>query len=397
MRALYEIRAHIKIAFCTLLLLCISTESVAQQDINIDSVIVSVAELYKDLGAYYFEADVSIRMRRGRQTQTTSYGIRMAQELPSRYLIEIGGEKARSLVANDSMTWAFHPESGQYWMNRGAIRQQALRTDFPDPVRTYARLDQIVDSARLIAADTSYVLGEEKRPAFLVEVAPRTAEQAAGQTVTTLLWIDRDYRVVLQARTTSFAPNSSFGSTSIRQTTSYKSINISGDIPDSLFVFVPPDSAIHVGQIEALPNIPRTLYGKKAELFSLQELQSGIEKQLAEYAGKVIVLNFWATWCGPCRAEMGVLNRLYSEWGEQGLVVLAINEEEAPEQVIPYVRGEGLDFTVLLDRLGLISRQYSVYELPTTFIIDRNGIVRAHWVGARSEDDFRKEIGRWLN
>ena len=80
-----------------------------------------------------------------------------------------------------------------------------------------------------------------------------------------------------------------------------------------------------------------------------------------------MVLNFWATWCGPCRAEMGALDRLQNEWGEEGLVVLAINEEETPEQAAAYLNEEKLGLTVLMDHLGLVSRQYKVYELPYYF------------------------------
>lgn len=385
-----------KTLFSLLLFLCISVEVNAQPVVSVDSLVVRVAEFYKDLGTYHLAGNVSIRMRRGRQTQTTEYNIRAAQELPSRYLVQIGGERARTLVVNDTMTWAYHPGSEQYWMNGGVTKQDALRNDFPNPVRTYARLDQVADNARLIAADTSYVLGEEKRPAYLLEVVPRTAEQTGGQTVTMMLWIDHERPMILQERTTSFIPNSSYGAMSLRQTTSYEYIKVSGDVPDSIFVFTPPESAIQATQIEALSNVPITLYGTQAEYFSLVELGTGEEKLLTDYAGKVVVLNFWATWCGPCRAEMGALNRLYEEWREDGLIVLAINEEEAPEQVSPYIEEEKLGFTVLLDYLGLISRQYNVYELPTTFIIDRQGVIRAHWVGARNEDEFRREIERWL-
>ena len=383
--------------FGLVFLMCIVPGSLAQSVTGVDSLIVDIAETYKDLGAYYMEGDVSVRMRRGRQTQTTEYTLRSGLELPLRYLVETGGERARTLVVNDTMTWAFHPGSNQYWKNPTTQRHANLRTDFPDPVRSYARLDQIADQVQMVARDTSYVLGGENRPAYLLEVIPRRTEQTAGQSVTMLLWVDKNELVVLQERTTSYIPNSPYGPMSIRQTTSYRDVLIGGDIPDSLFVFVPPESTAQVTQIDAFPGLPVTLYGQQAETFALPELKSSNQMDLSDFSGSVVVLNFWATWCGPCRAEMGGLNRLYREWESDGLVVLAINEEESPEQVAPYIDNEKLDFPVLMDRLGLISRQYKVHELPTTFILDREGTIQAHWIGARNEEDFRREIQKWLD
>ena len=369
----------------------------AQQALDPDSLVFAIAEMYKDLGDYHFEGDVSVRMRRGRQTQTASYKLRTAQELPSNYMISIGGDRARQLVINDTMTWAYHPESKQYVKRPGELLPVSLRSDFPNPISTYARLDELIESAKIIESDTTYEMVEEVRPAYLLEVIPKQTDQTAGQSITMMLWVDRESFGVLQERRTSYIPNSPYGPMSIRQTTSYSAATLNSDIPDSLFVFTLPDSANRVTHIDAFPKIPLTLYGLPAKNFSLVELNEREEVSFEDYSGNVIVINFWATWCGPCRAEMDALNTIYRERKDDGLVVLAINEEETPEQVASYINAGGFDFTVLLDQIGLVSREYSVYELPTTYIIDRNGVIQHHWIGARNEADFRYAVEKWID
>lgn len=379
-----------------ILFFCVASQANAQQSISADSLVFAIAEMYKDLGDYHFEGDVSVRMRRGRQSQTTGYKLRTAQELPSKYMIRLGGERARELVINDTMTWAHHPESRQYMKRPGTLLPVSLRSDFPNPISTYARLDELAESATVIELDTTYEIGGEVRPSYLLEVIPKPTDQTAGQSVSMILWVDRANLGVLQERRSSYIPNSPYGPMSVRQTTSYSTAMLNQDIPDSLFVFAPPDSTDRVTHIDAFPKIPLTLYGLPAKNFSLIELKQQEEVSLENYSNSVVVVNFWATWCGPCRAEMDALNTIYNERKNDGLVVLAINEEETPEQVTSYIEAGGFDFTVMLDQFGLVSREYNVYELPTTFIIDRNGVIQHHWIGARNEADFRHAVEKWI-
>jgi peroxiredoxin len=89
--------------------------------------------------------------------------------------------------------------------------------------------------------------------------------------------------------------------------------------------------------------------------------------------GNPVFLNFWATWCGPCRQEMPSMQRLYRELGGQGLAMLAINEKESAAQVANFMRSYGLGFPALLDVDGRVSSAYRVWGLPTTFLIDGSG------------------------
>jgi peroxiredoxin len=95
---------------------------------------------------------------------------------------------------------------------------------------------------------------------------------------------------------------------------------------------------------------------------------------LAEFKGKVVFLNFWATWCKPCEQEMPSMQRLHQRWKDQGLVVLAISEDAAgASAVAPYLKKHKLSFPVGLDPKALVASLYGVWGVPSTFIIDRHG------------------------
>jgi len=113
-------------------------------------------------------------------------------------------------------------------------------------------------------------------------------------------------------------------------------------------------------------------------------LLNGEETALRDYRGQVVMLNFWATWCAPCRKEMPEMQDLWQKFKDKGFVVLAISEDEGHEKRIKgFVKKLGLSFPILLDPQGEVSDRYKSTGLPTTFLIDRDGKVVATVVGLR--------------
>jgi thiol-disulfide isomerase/thioredoxin len=123
--------------------------------------------------------------------------------------------------------------------------------------------------------------------------------------------------------------------------------------------------------------------------FNLEDL-TGRQRSLSAYKGKVVFLNFWATWCGPCRAEVPSMVQLYKELKNQGLTILAVNSQESLEQVSTFVEEMGMGFPVLLDSTGKVGSIYGVRAIPTTYIIDPQGAIRGRMVGTR--DWYSPEI-----
>jgi len=135
------------------------------------------------------------------------------------------------------------------------------------------------------------------------------------------------------------------------------------------------------GQPIALTTAPYV--GALAPDFTLQTV-AGESVTLSDFMANgptPVVLNFWATWCPPCRAEMPALQAVAQAYREQGVRVLGVNQAEEPNQVVGFMQTLGLDFPVLLDRDAAVSQLYRVRSLPTTFFIDREGVIREIVIG----------------
>lgn len=109
--------------------------------------------------------------------------------------------------------------------------------------------------------------------------------------------------------------------------------------------------------------------------FTLPSL-NGPNLRLQEQRGRVVMVNFWATWCGPCRVEMPHLQRLYDKYRASGFVLLGVNIDEQPASAAALAAKLGLSFPVLLDTDKKVSRLYDLSTMPSTVLIDRDGRVR---------------------
>ncbi len=121
--------------------------------------------------------------------------------------------------------------------------------------------------------------------------------------------------------------------------------------------------------------------GKLAPDFQLSDLD-GQSVSLSDFRGQPVLVNFWATWCGPCRYEMPFLQRIHEEQAVNGLVVLGVNLGESPDEVREFMGEFGLSFTTLLDSRQEVGLMYNVRAIPTTLLIDGNGVIRDRKVGA---------------
>ncbi|NWF52900.1 MAG: TlpA family protein disulfide reductase [Nitrospirae bacterium] len=114
--------------------------------------------------------------------------------------------------------------------------------------------------------------------------------------------------------------------------------------------------------------------------FTLNDLY-GMKIALSQFKGKVVILNFWSIWCGPCLAEMPSLNRLYLEFKDKGLVVLAIAEDPAEKPLRAYVKDKGLAFPVLMDKDRKVYFKYALFGIPVSFLIDKKGVIVEKFIG----------------
>ena len=120
--------------------------------------------------------------------------------------------------------------------------------------------------------------------------------------------------------------------------------------------------------------------GMQAEDFRLTDL-TGKEQSLSQYRGKIVLLNFWATWCKPCTTEMPAMQASFDKLRDKGFVVIAVNELEDDARVREHIKQYGHTFTVLMDRDNKVANQFGVFGLPVSVFIDQEGRVQEYLKG----------------
>ena len=136
---------------------------------------------------------------------------------------------------------------------------------------------------------------------------------------------------------------------------------------------------------------PEALAGRVAPSFTVDRLGGG-SGALSDYRGRIVVLNLWATWCPPCRAEMPDLQRLYQKFRSRGVVVLGIDQGESGARAAVFAAALGIRYPILIDEQQQYGRVYAALGMPTTIVIDRSGIVQRGYDGALSYDQMAAAI-----
>ncbi len=211
-----------------------------------------------------------------------------------------------------------------------------------------------------------------------------------------VFWIDHQSHLVWKTRMPVSVQTGALGARiSYFETTLYSEVRLGENLPDSIFTFTPPP-----GSLEQSPNAAdaRTaLLGHAAPDFKLRGLD-GAETQLSALKGQVVLLDFWATWCGPCRMTMPKLNNLSKKFKKQDVVIMGIDDNEDEQTVRNFVQKNKYEYTILLSsrRTDSVMDGYLVHGLPTLVVIDKNGLVADYKVGYghETEDDLRADLVR---
>jgi len=148
-----------------------------------------------------------------------------------------------------------------------------------------------------------------------------------------------------------------------------------------MIVFVHPAQAQQPGKgLTALPERPQ------APDFDLLDID-GNSHRLSSYRGKVLIINFWATWCPPCRAEMPSMQRAWEVLQKEGIMMLAINVGEDEDTISQFTANYPVEFPLLMDRDSSVVTKWPVRGLPTTFVVDPEGRLTYRAIGGRDWDD----------
>jgi thiol-disulfide isomerase/thioredoxin len=150
-----------------------------------------------------------------------------------------------------------------------------------------------------------------------------------------------------------------------------------------------PPRVVALTPTPAIP--PAPIPGHPAPDFALPDLK-GNEVRLSDLRGKVVLLNFWATWCSYCRRLLPILSTAHEELREKGFIVVAVDVGEETSRVKAYIEENEFSFLAVLDRKGSTARLYRIRGLPTSFFIDQEGIVQGIYIGLMDLTTIRRIV-----
>ena len=131
--------------------------------------------------------------------------------------------------------------------------------------------------------------------------------------------------------------------------------------------------------------------GSNAPLFTLNDLE-GKPFPLADQKGKVVLIRFWSTQCKSCKEEMPKLEAIYQKLKPSGMTLVAINIKDTAEETAAFIEGMGLTFPILIDEGKKVAKEYKVFGVPTSFLIDKEGTIRERFFGDLSETEIDKLV-----
>jgi len=162
-------------------------------------------------------------------------------------------------------------------------------------------------------------------------------------------------------------------------------------------VFIISLCTITTGLAQTAPWDIEKLPSTKAPDFSLPDLK-GATTTAATFRDQVLLINFWATWCGPCREEMPALDRLQKQFAGKGLAVIGISVDSELGVVKEFIKDAKTQFPILHDPSMKCQDEYKVFAYPTTFLVDRKGIIQKYWIGPQEweSEEFKKILQSYL-
>jgi peroxiredoxin/outer membrane lipoprotein-sorting protein len=241
--------------------------------------------------------------------------------------------------------------------------------------------------------EESLEISGRKIPCHVIEVSETSAPLSK---YTRVLWIEKNRKVVWREIETSqnqLPEGSTMTSTNIYD---FNIIRFNEPIPDQLFVFVPPPEVREVASLSGrAPGAKSNLVGNPAPEFAVKDLD-GKSVSLQNLRGKVVLLNFWATWCGPCIVEMPHLEKLYQEFKNKDVAIVTISNED-PQTIREFLLKNKYSFGSLVDDGSAVSQLYQVKGIPQTVFLSKSGKVSDLFVGTRTEEQFRAGLAKARN
>ncbi len=326
--------------------------------------------------------------------------VKLAVAMPGKLRLESNGAMGGTLAVSDGTnTWSYIGALRQYTKTPAVSNPEAFMKAMNPGVAQMMGLAKAKDpytSVEIAGEEAVEIAGQTY--ACYVVVAKLAKIEAMGSKLTdgqAKLWIDKKTKLALRQTTTATLEGGALSSPAqMTGTNNVLSFRLNQEVKPSLFTFEPPDGANEVPEFTSVffKTTP-DMTGEDAARFNLKT-PDGQSVSLEALRGKVVLINFWATWCEPCRAETAMFEKLDQELGAKGLSVLGVNAGEDAATVRKFLDDAKLKYPVLLGAGSAIEEDYSVTAYPTVVMIDREGTIVLYHVGTGSEQDVRANLAR---
>jgi peroxiredoxin/outer membrane lipoprotein-sorting protein len=370
--------------------LCMLATPARAQELTAQQVLDKVVSTYSNLKAVHMVAEREETTHPAGRSITAFSECELAAKSGHRYFARLKQSPQQALAVSDGNHIWRVLDSKKQWSGVSAASladdsdeeqgAKAAGRDLHDSLESILlyRLLALAKTAQdpAIAKQPDFKLGREKVRCYLIRAHTRGAEIE--------LMVDRQRFVVLQYKEKGDSPDGK-----VEIAVKLKLVELNQEVGDSLFHFEPGPGWTEVETLVLPGERYLTLTGERAADFTLKTLD-GESVALRSLHGNVVVLDFWATWCGPCRAEFPAIEKLRAELG--GAVRFYGVSDEALATVKKFVEEHRYEMPMLLDSNREIHRRYGIHAIPALFVIDRDSVVRRQFIGARNEPELRKAI-----
>lgn len=358
----------------------------------------AVETRYRTLVSYRLEGQASSEVGGSQGVNQSTTGVRFVVKRPGHVATEVRNEQMTTrVVADGESLWTAVPQIKQYQVQslatvRASGDSLGLARQF-DPAGDYARVLEGVTRVRALGKDTVHTTrGVVTCERYALTVAN---PEAAAQGVTLLprvLWVDPATRMVLLDSVRIEQNHPQAGLVHSVNVTRMVVAQADPVLADDVFKFRPEPGQRRVRRFMRTSPEHAHMEGQPASDFTLQTLADAKSVKLSSLKGKVVLLDFWATWCGPCRGWLPIVAKAHRDYEAKGLVVFAVNEREPEAKVRDYLTKQKLDLPVLMDPSGSVGTTYRANSIPLTVVVGRDGKVVRVMLGLHGEEDLREVL-----
>ena len=319
---------------------------------------------------------------------------------PGKLRIESSSKVGDSLIVSDGEhTWMYLGTLKQYTKTAAASTPESLVKSMVPGMSGV--MDQIKTkdpylSAKITGEEPVEVDGQ-KIDCYVVEARLDKISLPGSVDMTGAVqkvWVDKVSKLSLkQTITATMQGGPLTAPAQMNQVVTVISQKLDTAVPDSSFTFTPPEGSKLVPEFKGPVKANADLTGQAAADFKLKSV-TGKEFSLQDLKGKFVLLDFWATWCAPCRHDLPPVEKLHQEFHRKGLVVLGVNGGEDLETVNEFLLSSKLSYPILLTADNIVTQSYNVNAFPTLVLIDADGKIVFYHVGAGGDKVLRESLAK---